>query len=84
MSGTCAQCKYWIAQVISGRMGFGVCAQTISSDNRPVFMHSKVFAGDPSGFGAHMLTKDEFGCNQFEERVLLVQMVDAPQGRSWY
>lgn len=81
---TCRDCRYWLKQDMPKRNDFGVCVYTMASHGSPVIIHAKAFARDVDGFGAQMMTSQEFGCNQFEERPREEQFEKQNEGRNWY
>ncbi len=68
MDGRCAACSFWLKQRIPGLEGFGICTRSMASSDRPVLIHVKHVAKDADGFGAYMLSHEEFGCTEFEPR----------------
>jgi hypothetical protein len=80
--GRCISCQFWVRQRIQGLAGFGICSRSMASNNRPVLVHVKFMAADNDGFGAWMLSHEEFGCIEFTKRPApLFQMPTRREGK---
>ena len=71
---TCDRCRHWIglkeAECLKymGEDGVGACALTRSEGNEPLHPQTKAFVVEGDDFHGCLVTRPDFGCNQFEPK----------------